>query len=75
MSAEFFVEDFDGNFSVEFFVLGKINLAHPARADLFDYFVMPETFSRFEFFCFTFNDVCNFGDGGRFHKTFGTVVR
>jgi len=70
-----FVENFDGDFSVKFFIFGKINFAHSARADLFDDFVTPETFSRCEFLCFGFNDARNFGNGGRFHKTFGTVKR
>ena len=62
-------------FRSSFCVFGQINLAHSACADLFDYFVMPETFSRFRVFLFQLQSFCNFGDGGRFHKTFGTVVR
>lgn len=44
---KFLIENFNGDLAVEFFIFGKINLAHSARANLFDDFIMPETFADF----------------------------
>jgi hypothetical protein len=66
---------FDGDLPVEFFITGEINFAHSARADLPENFIMPETFARFEFLGFGFDNVRDFSDGGRFHKVFRAVER
>ena len=75
VAAEFFVENFEGDITVELFVLGKINFAHPACADLPDDFVVPETVAFFEFFTVIFECICDFGDGWLFEKTVGAVER
>ena len=41
---------------------------------MFDYFVMPETFAGFEFF-FGFNDIFDFGNGGRFQNLSALSLR
>ena len=41
--AEFFIQEFDRHFPIEPGVLGQVDLAHPARADLGDDAVMRES--------------------------------
>ncbi|MEO6051537.1 MAG: hypothetical protein ABIP78_09425 [Pyrinomonadaceae bacterium] len=73
VEAELFVEYLDRDLAAEFFIFGQINLAHPARADLPDNFVMTKTLSFFNFFGFDFKGIGNFGDGGSLEKALSTV--
>ena len=68
-------QQLDRHLATQARVLRQINFTHAARADGSDNFVMPETYARLELVGGGFHDPCNFGNGGRFHKTHRTVER
>src|SRR5947207_15566535 len=66
VSAEFLVQDFDSDATVEFLVLGQIDLAHSSSADGPDDFVMAEASTLFQSLCIGFNYVGDVSDSMRF---------
>ena len=60
---------FERDLAIQARIFSQINIAHSTLADLFDNFVMPKTSSAFKFCCVDYNQIRDFGDGRRFHKT------